>query len=400
MKKITVFLVAAIMIGLLACSEDSNPQIEKETFTKIYDSNAFDSAYYPIDIRETADGGYLMLARKRTSGEFSGVYVLKASQTGDFVAENNFSPTLVNPVGTLMPKGDAFIFFAMNETTKLTQLVTVDATGATTSVVGINASYPSAAAADGNEFVLLGYDHVNRVTTLNVVNTAGDIVSSATFSVGVGGEDQVEEDMINSFFQYGRKLPFIAGRIPGGLYYFNGFYNYTFSLVFTDLTSEDPAGLIQGQHNDGGFSAALPLGGNRFAASVFNFGDNYILPNKTLTISAGSPDAAVDLGGFTLPELVPNANIRILKATIDNKETLVFAGDTKSKQIGLWFYDVATGELLSSRYLGFSNPFEIGNLIQTSDEGLAVCGTTYIAGRFARICMFKLSKSDLSHQVK
>ena len=56
----------------------------------------------------------------------------------------------------------------------------------------------------------------------------------------------------------------------------------------------------------------------------------------------------------------------------------------------------ATGTFISSRYLGFSNPYEIASLVQTSDEGLAVCGTTYLAGRFPRICIFKLSKEELA----
>jgi hypothetical protein len=162
------------------------------------------------------------------------------------------------------------------------------------------------------------------------------------------------------------------------------------------LSSDDPAGLIQGQHDDGGFSAALPLGGNNFALSVFNFGDNYVLPNQPLTVSSASPGVAIDLGGYILPELTSNATIRILEATVAGKSVVVFAGDTKSKAIGLWFYDMTEKKLLGSKTLGFSNPFEIGNLIQTSDEGLAVCGTTYLAGRFPRATIFKLSKDEIT----
>jgi hypothetical protein len=101
-----------------------------------------------------------------------------------------------------------------------------------------------------------------------------------------------------------------------------------------------------------------------------------------------------------LPELIPNAKVKILTATVHDKKVLIYASDTQSRQIGLYFYDEATGAFLGSRYLGFSNPFEIGNLIQTEDEGLAVCGTTYLVGRFQRVCVFKLSKQDLEGSVK
>ena len=50
---------------------------------------------------------------------------------------------------------------------------------------------------------------------------------------------------------------------------------------------------------------------------------------------------------------------------------------------------------MGSHYLGFSNPFEVASLIRTEDEGLLVCGTTYLAGRFPRICLFKLSKENV-----
>jgi hypothetical protein len=61
----------------------------------------------------------------------------------------------------------------------------------------------------------------------------------------------------------------------------------------------------------------------------------------------------------------------------------------------LYFYDEATGTFITSKYLGFSNPFEIAQVISTEDGGLAVCGTTYVAGRFPRICLIKLHPEDL-----
>jgi hypothetical protein len=97
--------------------------------------------------------------------------------------------------------------------------------------------------------------------------------------------------------------------------------------------------------------------------------------------------------------LIPDAAVRIKKVLIDSRDILVYASDTKSKQIGLYFYDETTGDFISSRYLGFSNPFEMAGIIQTSDDGIAVCGTTWLAGRFSRICLFKISKAELSGQL-
>jgi hypothetical protein len=393
-----LFLLAIILP--FACTEEANPDYDTSNFTRIYDNNQFDSAFYPLDLKQTSDGGYLLLASKRINGEFPGVYLMKVDENGVFISENSLSSDFVNTSGELLQRNDLFYFFCMDAATKGSILIAVDETLNIQATHQLSLTYPCASGSDDDNFILLGYDHVNRVTTLSIVSEAGAIVRHQNFNIGVGGEEQTEEDVLNSLFQYGDRLPYFVGRIPGGFYYFNGFYNYTFSLVFTSLSSDNPNGLIQGQHNEGGFSAALPLSGTSFAASIFNFGDNFILPNREFTISSSIPGIAVDLGGYTLPELMPNANIRIINATVNNKSVVIYAGDTRSKQIGLWFYDQATGQLLSSRYLGFSNPFEIGNLIQTSDGGLAITGTTYMAGRFPRVCLFKISNEEISQQAE
>jgi hypothetical protein len=185
--------------------------------------------------------------------------------------------------------------------------------------------------------------------------------------------------------------------VSEGLYFFNGFQNYTFSLVFTDLNDDNPRGVILGQQDDGGFSAVAPLSNGSFAASRFNYGDNYFLPGVGL--ETHGPTVGAYLGGFVFPELISNAPVRILKTQIAGKDILIFASETKSKQIALFFYSEETGELLSSRYLGFSNPFSLGNLIRTNDEGLVVCGTTWLAGRFPRICLFRISSEELAMEV-
>jgi len=73
----------------------------------------------------------------------------------------------------------------------------------------------------------------------------------------------------------------------------------------------------------------------------------------------------------------------------------LYGSNTRSNQISLYGYDESTGEFLGSRYLGFSNPFEIAAITPTSDGGLAICGTTYVAGRFPRICLFKLANEEV-----
>ncbi len=399
-KYILIILVASLFSS---CSEESNPTFDTDNFTSIFDNNKFDASYFPIDIRQTPDGGYLILGgRKLTDSTFfTGIYLLKADQFGNFVKEIEVEATSVNPIGRFTEYDGKYYFFCMDPITQVAQLIDVDADLAAVNITPVQGglTYPAAAAfivADKN-FVLLSYDNGSKESVISLVGVSGGVQKSARYSIGTG--EDIEEPIINHFIRTGRQYPFEVGRIAGsGIYFFNGFYNYTFSLVFTDLSSEEPIGVVQGQHDDGGFSAVTSLGGSKFATSRFNFGDNFILPNKDLS-TTGPPTSSINLGGYSLPEMVENANVHILRATIDAKNILIYGTDTKSKQIGLLFYEEASGTFMSSRYLGFSNPFEIANLTQTSDGGLAICGTTYLAGRFPRICIFKLSKEKLSENI-
>ncbi len=398
-KKIFPILYTVLVVSLLmSCSEESNPEFDIQNFTTIFDNNQFDASYFPIDMKQTPDGGYIILGGRRlTDSNFAGIYLLKADKFGNFEKEIEVEETSVNPIGKFTEYQTKYYFFCMDPLTQQAQIANVDANLEAVTITPVQGglTYPAAASFVDNNFVLLGYNNGDKQTVISILNPDGGVLASKGYSIGTG--EDVEEPIIKHYIRTGKQYPFEVGKAPSGLYYFNGFFNYTFSLVFTDLTGDDPVGVVQGQQDDGGFSAITPLSGNKFASARFNFGDNFLIPNKD--ISTSSITSSTDLGGYSLPEMVPNAKVRILRATSDTKNVLVYGTDTKSKQIGLIYYDEAAGTFISSRYLGFSNPFEIASLIQTSDEGLAVCGTTYVAGRFPRICIFKLSKEQLDSDV-
>lgn len=389
MKK---FLLLLASLGLLtACSNDPDPEADKASFTRIFDNNKFNSAYSPLDIQQTPDGGYLILgSRNLEDTNFAGIYLLKADEFGNFVSEFEVPSDLVNPVGTLMKSGTSYYFFAMTPIGLQSQLVEVTADGQLGQIVEVGGSYPASSAMDGNNFLLLSYDHQDKESIVTTISPAGAIVQGPKgFSIGAG--DAVEEPIINHFLKTGKQFPFRVGK-SGNQYFFNGFYNYTFSLVFSDLSDAEPA-VIQGNQDDGGFSEVQPLGGNIFAAARFNFGDNYILPRVTLNTTGIS--SSVDLGGNVMPELIANAPIKVIQMSVNSSERLIYGSTTEGRQIGLFAYDLATGEFLGSKYLGFSNAFEMSSMTPTSDGGLVVCGTTYMAGRFPRIVIFKLSPENL-----
>jgi hypothetical protein len=385
-------LIFVYLILVASCNEpnDTEPSVN---FLKIYDDSRFNASYIPIDIIQTEDEGFLILSGKRLeTSDFIGVYILKVDREGNFVNDIFFPETVVHPVADWLLINGTYYFFAMNATSLGGLLYGVSEGGNLLDPVDVSLTYPLNASINDNNIILLSYDNNSKSTVLSTVSTDGSILNSRGFTIGPG--DDIEEPIIDHFTRTGRQFPFLTGRSTNGLYYFNGFYNYTFSLVFTDLNSDDPAGVVQGQREEGGFSALMPLRSDVYAASRFNFGDNYTLPNTT--ISSTDISSVIDLGGNPALEWTPNANVAVERLTIGNIEVIIFASTTKNSQIMLSIYSSNDGTWLGTEYLGFSTPYQLINLTKTSENGVAILGATAVAGRFNRICMFKLSEENLA----
>ena len=322
-------LLSVIILQVFACNEPNDTE-PSANFLKIYDDTRFNASYLPIDIVQTQDEGFLILSGTRIeSSDFIGLFVMKVNRDGNFIDKVFFPETVVHPVAHWLQSNDVYYFFAMDATSLGVLLYSVSQGGNLLDPVNVNATYPLHASMEGNNFLLLSFDNNSKSTVLSVVTPEGNIQNNRSFSIGPG--EGIEEPVIDHFTRTGRQFPFLTGRSSDGLYYFNGFYNYTFSLVFTDLNSDDPAGVVQGQREEGGFSALLPLGSNVYAASRFNFGDNYVLPNTS--ISSSGISSVTDMGGNPALEWVPDAKVAIERLTINNIEVVLYASTTKNSQI-------------------------------------------------------------------
>src|SRR5262245_36276133 len=91
----TLFAVCSFLFTM--CAEKEDPQRETEKFTSIFDNSIFNSTYRPIDMLQTADGGYIVLGERRITivgddddddeNDYrpTGIYLLKADKYGNFV---------------------------------------------------------------------------------------------------------------------------------------------------------------------------------------------------------------------------------------------------------------------------------------------------------------------------
>lgn len=406
LKRIILFLP---VIVLSACLEESSEKLDKKAFTRIYDNSEFYSSFYAIDMKQTADGGYLILGGKtevlKEGGESQnvntplGVYLLKTDELGNIVNELELDKAFTYPTGKLNQLGDSFYFFCM-DAGKNAVLVNVDQLATSSQQTTLSTSLPlplaSSTKLNSDSLLLLSYDNGTQESVITKVSTNGGVSNDTRFYTGA--ESPIDNLVIRHANREGTQFPFAVGQASANTYFFNGFIDYTFSLVFTGLSEdEDVDGIVNGQQENAGFSNVLPISGQTFAISTYNFGFNFLKPNATLNMTGTTSVTDIQSTAFSFPELESNARVKAIRSVVNEKNVILFGSNTKSGQIGLYMYDEATGEFLSSKYLGYSNPFEIAALVQTTDGDFAVAGTTYIAGRLPRFCLIKVPKDEIKN---
>jgi len=386
----TLFIIGSLLIT--GCDISENTALPNESFLKIYDNQNFDASFIPIDIKQTQDRGYLILgARRVEDSDFTGVYLMRVDSEGNIVQESEVDETYIHPIQGLIQVDNQYHFIAMTNTSWQANYISVDPDSLTINPTALGGlSYPLYAKQFDDEVVLLSYNNADKQSIISSLSTDGNVGTSEAYSIGAGAD--VEAPIIEHFTRTGKQLPFFTGKV-GGNYFFNGFFNYTMSMVITDLAGDGPDGVIQGQQADGGFSSGMAIDGSRFAISRYNFGDNFINPSAELDLFGIS--STTDIEGNPFPELTPDAPVVLKQIEVNNESITLYASNTKGNQVILMAFNTL-GDLLGTRYIGYSDPYEISSFIQTDDGGLAVVGTVYVAGRFARIFINKLSEGQLS----
>jgi hypothetical protein len=392
------FTFLIILLSLLSCDIVKNDKFDNSKgFIRVYENKVFSDAIIPIDIKQTTDGGYIVLAKKRIAeSQFYGTYVMFTDNLGTFKSEKSLSTDNVSPVGNLMLVGTNYYFFSMNATSLATKLMMADESGNVSKVGEIgSATYPLAASLDeaSGDFILQYYDRENLQTVIAKVNTSGIPGAQETFAIGAG-EFDAEQSVINHLAGTGKSLPFFTGKMISGRYFFNGYFNYTLSMIFFDFGS-DAKGNLQGNRDQEAISAALNTSDQTFALSRFDNGSNYFMPKEEIKTYNGAISRSSSITGNAMLELATDAKVSIKSLTIKGKNIALYASDTKGRQLVLYAYDVTSGKLIGSKHLGYSNPLEMAGYTTTSDNGLAIACTQYVAGRLPRICIIKLSSADL-----
>ena len=382
------FLLFALL-GISACDITDNEVEPGVSFSRIYDDAQFGGQYDPLDIVPLADSGYLILA---ATNEWN-IYLLKTDQDGFYEWEMEVDEAFVNPLSSVIQQDNHYFFFCMNEVTLGTHVMQISLDGqAPTEVAEFpEIQYPlNVSLNQDGSLLVLGYNRETRSSTLHKLNAGLEKEWSQEYRV----EEDVEEPIIKHLSRLDRRLPFFVGESQenGGFYFFNGFANYTLSMVFVNPQNGESTGTLNGFRDGSYLSAARHLQANQFALARSSFGQNTLMPNMLLDASAvGSSN---DLEANDFPEIDEHAKVLIKEITLGEQAIILYGTHSKQRQLMLYAYDKLTGELLGTKHLGQSQPYEMGNFALTPDGGLIVLAETFLTGRFSRLTLFKLSQEE------
>jgi len=385
-------VVVILLIFLGSCDIQDNTVEPSDVFTRVYNTDNYTDAFYPVSIAQTADSGYLILGGKEVlDTQFLSAYLIKVDVEGNFVWEQSPGENYVNPLAGLSLSGNSYRFFCMDKQNLGTYLVRVDDLSGGFTEIGYlgGLQYPLAANTIGTDgYVVQGYNREDEKTVMARLNQNAVAVWQEEYDTF----EDVEEDIVKHLIRTSRPLPFMTGSTGNSLF-FNGFYNYSFSMGFVNAADGTLTGVINGPGVDDAISAAMPISGNEFAMARYSYLENQVIPSYDINVN--SIQVTGDLEGLTFDELSQRAKFCIKKINVEGKSLTIYGTETKSGQILLLAYDLADQSLVGTRYVGHGQPYQMADFASTKDGGLIVLASTQITGRFPRLALFKLSKQDL-----
>ncbi|MBX2842545.1 MAG: hypothetical protein KTR26_12300 [Flammeovirgaceae bacterium] len=400
-KVLCIYLV--LSLAIFGCSSDVEEVEPNNRFTKVYNNENFDDSFFALDVKQTADGGYLLLGRKELEDSpYGGVYVIKTDDEGNYQWQAVPTSEFRNPVPNFIFIDGAYHFVCMAKGTggNISEGI-LARVNESSKIIEIARIYPdvknplhASETRDGG-MLILGYDQGAEESSLSKIGSDKSFTWQTKYAI----LENQNEAIFNHLFYVNKRLPFFTGSLEDGGYFMNGFSDFTLSVEFVDANG-GKQGAIQGFRDEGTVSSLVHLSGNQFSMSKYSYTQNFVLPLTEFDPTV--VNNIKDLDGNEFPELAPEPDVRVLRQTINGNSYLIYAANSKSNQIVLYAYDEAKlaengGEFafVGTTRVGFSDRFEIANIIPTEDEGLAVAATTYVGGRFSRLALFKLSPGDL-----
>jgi|GEM_PF-1252415 len=385
MKKHIYFFLFSFLCLLAACRKDKLPKDMEPGYFKVYDDQASANSYRVLDIRETGDGGALILSELNNKT----IHLVRTAADGRQMAAAVITNGSHDPLGSLLFINGAYYVGAMDETGLFTRVIRVDenSCSAISSVDFGALLYPLAfSEAEEGSMLLLSYDRVNYRSQLSRITPDGQVIWTQNVNVYQDTETQIVAHLNGT----GKRYPFYTATW-NGRYVANCFYNYSFSFLTFSASAQDA--VYNGSNYNSGTSAMYAMENGNAAIARFSFGQSYLVPS--FAPAPGVVDLTDNMGGALIDDAAPDSDFRFGKIVIANTNYIAYAYNTQNGRVCFSLLDEG-GSLKARKYFGSSeNPFTIGNFRATADKGLMVAGSFRVAGSFARPALFKLNEKEL-----
>lgn len=381
--------ILSLPLVIFSCNDEGIE--DTVSYSRILEDGSYNNGFQPVAIKETGDGGAIIISAVNDDPEsYPRVTVIKIDNEGLWESETPLPAGYVSPANGLVEIDSVFYFFCMDENSYRAYLVSIDQEGVASDPIpaGGAPSFPLATGIVNDNIALLSYDAQDKRTVVSLHATAGNQVGSIAYTIGEGSD--ADPLILAHFAQRKSRLPFAIGETADGTAYFNGLYNFSLALVFTNL-GQNPSGVVQGQGDEGGISALLPLSNGSFALSGFQYESNFIRPEATVNTTGVS--SSINFLDRDIPEIKSNSSVKIIEYTLNENNYTVFAVETESRQIGLYFYEGQN--LVATEYVGYLNGFNLGDITITDDNSILILASTYTAGRFERLFVRKIAEERI-----
>jgi hypothetical protein len=147
-------------------------------------------------------------------------------------------------------------------------------------------------------------------------------------------------------------------------------------------------GNIYSFQTEAAVSSLIQRSNDHYALTRFYSNNNYLLGDVEVDINTSQNFN--DLTGDMLHELVHDAKVLSKRISVGTTSYLLFASQTNSNSMVTYQYAAEADSLIATHYNQFNERVEVADMIQTSDEGVALLGKIFILGKYQRPVLVKI----------
>jgi hypothetical protein len=398
-KLLLLFFLAGSIFT--SCDISQKETKEADLFFKVYNSENVNLHFYPVDVIQTADNGYLILSSIKNDTLYDGndypyTNLIKTDELGAFEWTLDI-PGALSPVHSMFAINNNVGFVAMNAAFEA-RVYQLDPTNSASisSQSFDNIRFPVSSYQDSNGDLIVVSEFNGNTNVYKLDNAASSVVaSSSTMQIGSASK---RNTILNHSNKTGREIPFFISEfsttdINRG-YAISLYENETLRTMFfgQDLGTLGNKYVFQ----DFEFiSTFTQKNDSSFAFVITQEGRSMLHGHESVDLS--SIESYQDLnGGEVLREVADYyPNFKYLNYILGNTERNFIASNTNGNDLILFQLSDTSATIAKKQLISFDDEIELRSIIQTKDGGIMVLAKYFLNGKYARPAIRKIAKADL-----